>query len=196
MLAKYNGKNQRLRARALWLLGKIPERGSHYVNLAVGDANSQIRETGIRLARQLDIDIVAVVSKVARDKNPAVRREALVALHGIAGPEADQLWAVMASQHDGHDRWYLETLGVGAADHWDTRFAAWLKVIDGKWRTPAGRDIVCRSRAVAAAALLADILLDEDTPEEEHPRYLRAFDYHTGPAKDAALEKILLGQLR
>ena len=49
---------------------------------------------------------------------------------------------------------------------------------------------------VAAAALLADILLDEDTPEEEHPRYLRAFDYHTGPAKDAALEKILLGQLR
>jgi putative membrane-bound dehydrogenase-like protein len=196
LLAKYNGKDQRLRARALWLLGKIPERGSHYVNLAVGDANSEIRETGIRLARQLEIDIVAVVSKVARDENPAVRREALVALHGIAGAEADQLWAVMASQHDGHDRWYLETLGVGAADHWDTRFAAWLKVIDGKWRTPAGRDIVWRSRAVAAAAMLADILLDEDTPEEEHPRYLRAFDYHTGPAKDAALEKILLGQLR
>ncbi len=44
--------------------------------------------------------------------------------------------------------------------------------------------------------MLADILLDEDTPEEEHPRYLRAFDYHQGPAKDAALEKILLGQLR
>jgi putative membrane-bound dehydrogenase-like protein len=196
LLALYNGKDQRLRARALWLLGKIPNRGDHYVNLAIGDANSEIRETGIRLARQLDIDIIAVVSKVVRDEDSAVRREALVALHGIAGADADNLWGIMASQHDGQDRWYLETLGVGAADHWDTRFAAWLKVIDGKWRSPSGRDIVWRSRASAATALLADILLDEDTPKEEHPRYLRAFDYHDGPAKDAALEKILLGQLR
>jgi hypothetical protein len=196
LLEMYNGKDQRLRARALWLLGKIPKRGLHYVILAIRDASPQIRETGIRLARQLDVNIVDVVSKVASDESAAVRREALVALHGVEGAAADQLWAVMASQHNGHDRWYLETLGVGAADHWDSRFAAWLKVIDGKWRTPAGRDIVWRSRAAAAAAMLADILLDEDTPEEAHPRYLRAFDYHKGPAKDAALEKILLGQLR
>ncbi|MBT7253518.1 MAG: hypothetical protein HN882_00820 [Planctomycetaceae bacterium] len=53
-----------------------------------------------------------------------------------------------------------------------------------------------RSRAKAAASMLADILLDDDTPEKEMPRYLRALDYHTGPARDAALEKILLGQLR
>ena len=195
LLELYNGEDQRLRARALWLLGKIDERGSHYVTLALGDSDPQIRETGIRLARQIDIDIVDVVRKVARDDSAAVRREALVALHGVKGAAADQLWAVMASQHDGNDRWYLEALGVGAADHWDDRFGAWLKVIDGKWRTSAGRDIVWRSRATAAAAMLADILLDNDTPKEDHPRYLRAFDYHKGPAKEAALEKILLGQL-
>ncbi|MBT7917658.1 MAG: DUF1080 domain-containing protein [Planctomycetaceae bacterium] len=196
LLTLYNGTDQRLRARALWLLGKIPERGMHYVSLAVGDPNPQIRETGIRLARQLEVDIVEVVSKVANDKNASVRREALVALHGVVGVEADQLWAVMARQHDGQDRWYLEALGVGAEDHWDSRFEAWLKVVDGKWRTPAGHDIVWRSRAKAAASMLADILLDDDTPEKEMPRYLRALDYHTGPARDAALEKILLGQLR
>lgn len=196
LLGLYNGKDQRLRARALWLLGKIPGRGSHYVNLAVNDAVSEIRETGVRLARQLELDILTVVRKVVWDESSAVRREALVALHGIAGPAADQLWAVMASQHDGRDRWYLESLGVAAAGQWDTRFAAWLRTINGNWRTPAGRDIVWRSRASAATALLADILLDEDTPEKDHPRYLRAFDYHNGPAKDAALEKILLGQLR
>ena len=164
--------------------------------MAITDPNPLIRETGIRLARQLDINIVSIITKVARDSNPAVRREALVALHGVAGVEADNLWAIMASQHDGKDRWYLEALGVAAAGHWDTRFAAWLKVVEGKWNTAAGRDIVWRSRAEAAATLLADILLDDATPEKDHPRYLRAFDYHKGPAKDAALEKILLGQLR
>ena len=195
LLAKYNGEDQRLRARALWLLGKIDQRGSHYVSLALGDSNPLIRETGIRLARQIDVNIVDVVGKVASDEIASVRREALVALHGVKGPVADQLWAIMAAQHEGHDRWYLEALGVGAANLWDDRFAAWLKVIDGKWRTAGGRDIVWRSRATAAASMLADILLDNDTPKEEHPRYLRAFDYHKGPAKEAALEKILLGQL-
>ena len=196
LLEMYNGKDQRLRARALWLLGKIAKRGLHYVILAIRDANPQIRETGIRLARQLDVNIVDVVSKVASDESAAVRREALVALHGVEGAAVDQLWAVMAMQHDGRDRWYLESLGVGAAGNWDKRFAAWLKVVGEKWRTPAGRDIVWRSRASAAASMLADILLDDNTPDEDHPRYLRAFDYHKGPTKDAALEKILLGQLR
>jgi putative membrane-bound dehydrogenase-like protein len=194
LLKMYNGLDQRLRARALWLLGKIPKRGMHYVMLAAGDSNPQIRETGIRLARQLDLNILDVVRKVSADSSASVRREALVALHGVQGPEADQLWAIMAAQHDGADRWYLETIGVGAANHWDSRFTAWLKLINGDWQTPAGRDIVWRSRATAAASMLADILLADNTPEKDHPRYLRAFDYHKGPAKDAALEKILLGQ--
>src|SRR5690606_28084677 len=46
----WTGKNNRLRARALWLLGQIPGKGPEYVQAALGDKQEQIRITGIRLA--------------------------------------------------------------------------------------------------------------------------------------------------
>jgi len=189
----YSAKDPRMRARALWLLAKIDGRGKHYVNLAIGDDHPLIRETGVRIARQLGLDPMEIVSAVVRDTSAGVRREALVSLRHAKGSEADALWTELAIQHDGKDRWYLEALGIAAAGNWDSRFKAWQSKIGDQWNTTAGRDIIWRSRAQAAVDMLADILLDESTPENDHPRYLRAFDYHQGPSKEAALEKILLG---
>ena len=42
-------------------------------------------------------------------------------------PKAAELWADLAVQHDGKDRWYLEALGIGADKQWDLFFSAWLK---------------------------------------------------------------------
>jgi hypothetical protein len=65
--------------------------------------------------------------------------------------------------------------------------------VNEDWSSPAGRDIVWRSRGKQTPALLALIVRDEKTPTETHPRYMRAFDFLTGPEKDKALESILLG---
>ena len=73
----------------------------------------------------------------------------------------------------------------------DTCWAAWLRRVGPKWNTPAGRDIVWRSRAKAAPAYLAKIISDPATPSREKARYLRAFDFHQGPEKNAALKSIL-----
>ena len=54
----------RLRARALWLLGKIDGRGEHFVERALSDSDENIRIVGLRLARQLKLDLPAVVAKV------------------------------------------------------------------------------------------------------------------------------------
>ena len=61
------------------------------------------------------------------------------------------------------------------------------------WSTPAGRDIVWRSRAQRTPELLAKIVTDPKTPVETHPRYMRAFDFLSGPEKEQALKAILLG---
>src|SRR5690606_9944527 len=76
----YADPDPRMRARALWLLGKIPGRGEHYVRLALADEHADIRMTAIRLSRQLDLVPSDVLATVVDDPSPAVRREALIAL--------------------------------------------------------------------------------------------------------------------
>ena len=190
LLGLWGSTNSRHRARALWLLGKIEERGAHYVGLALGDRDANIRIVGIRLARQLGLDVIPLVQRVVRDESPQVRRECLIALRHNKSEKAPGLWAQLAIQHDGKDRWYLEALGIAADKQWDIFFAAWLKSV-GDWNTPAGRDIVWRSRAKAAPALLIQIFLDAKTPAAERARYTRALDFHKGPEKDAALRSLL-----
>ena len=100
-------------------------------------------------------------------------------------------WAQLASKHDGKDRWYLEALGIAADGKWDECLAAWLELAGDQWNTPAGRDIIWRSRAIKTPSYLAKILLDEKLPQEQQPRYFRAFDFLDGPEKDKALESLL-----
>ena len=177
---------------ALWILGKIPGRESHYVNLAIKDENSDIRIVGLRLARQLaEVETISVVSKLTDDPSPQVLRECAIALRHEKTLRAAKLWAELAARHDGKDRWYLEALGLSSDLNADACFDAWLAKVGDKWNTPAGRDIVWRIRAKSAPSYLVKILKDEKLPAEGHPRYVRAFDFHSGPEKDKALESLL-----
>jgi hypothetical protein len=191
LLKLYRSNDARHRARALWLLGKIDGRTEHYVGLAAKDADPAIRVTALRLARRNNSDLVALIKELADDPSPAVRRACAIALTHLKSPAKAELWATLASQHDGRDRWFLEALGIAAASSWEACFAAWLKKIDGKWDTPGGREIIWRSRSVLAPALLAKILKDPKLAERERARYFRALDFHSGPEKEAALKSLL-----
>ena len=181
----------RHRARAFWCLGKIPAADAgEVVERAISDSNSDIRIVGLRLARQADdVDEIEVVKKLMRDSSPQVRRECAIAIRHHTSEDVPAIWATLAEQHDGKDRWYLEALGIAADRNWNACFEAWYKRAGGKIDSAAKKDIVWRSRAPAACALLADIV--KSTPPEEHPRYMRAFDFHEGPEKDKALASIL-----
>ncbi|PQO43694.1 dehydrogenase [Blastopirellula marina] len=169
--------NPRIRARALWLLAKIDGKGPEYVEAALADKDADIRITGLRIARQLKLPLEPLVAKLVNDPSPQVRREAAISLRWADSPDAAKLWAQLAAQHDGEDRWYLEALGIGADLKWDACLDAYLSQVNGKWNTPAGRDIVWRSRASKTPGLLAAILEDPATPYETLPRYFRAFDF-------------------
>ena len=186
------------RARALWLLGKSAGGGQKAVDQALADSDPEVRAMGIRLGRHLvaadaKIDAAAMLKQTAADKSPAVRRECAVAIADLKPENAPQLWAQLAMQHDGTDRWYLEALGIAARGNWDACLAAYLEKVgeDDAVKTAAGRDIIWRSRAKGSPALLAKILKAEDTAEEAKPRYFRAFDFLSGPEKDEALKSLL-----
>jgi len=185
LTALWKGTDQRLRARALHLLTRIDGQAQKWVDAALADDNSDLRITALRIAEQHKLAVAALVAKVVKDAVPAVRRQAAIALYRSKSPDAPKLWAELAAQHDGKDRWYLEALGIGAIGNEDATLAAWLAKVGAQWDTPAGHDVIWRSRGKDAPAHLAKIIAK--VPAAERPRFFRAFDFLVGPEKEAAL---------
>ncbi len=100
------------------------------------------------------------------------------------------IWAQLAAQHDGEDRWYLEALGIGSDLRADECLDAWLKLVGDKWNTPAGRDILWRSRSSKACSYLAKIIVETVNPADQD-RYFRAMDFHNATEVKKALESML-----
>jgi hypothetical protein len=196
LLKLWKGDDARMRARAVHLLARVKGSEKKYVEQAMKDDSTDIRITGLRIARELKLDVIPYLKTLAKDPLPQVRRECAIALRHHQSPEAPKLWAQLASQHDGKDRWYLEALGIGADRQWDKFFAAWLAEVGDKWNTPAGRDIVWRSRGRKAPELLVKIINDKSLSAKERDHYFRAFDFIAGPEKDAALAELAAGALR
>ena len=189
--------NPRLRARALSLLARIPNKGATYLRQALANANSDLRITAIRLCTNLSRtgqfdtqqleDDAQLMRKLLHDPEPQVRREIALSLYGAK--DAAKLWTILAQQHDGKDRWYLEALGIGATGHDEEYFESWLTAVNGNWNTPAGRDLIWRLRTPKVASYLARIL--EDTATENKLRYVRSFDFiPTSPEKTQALVEL------
>ncbi|HZR19140.1 MAG TPA: PVC-type heme-binding CxxCH protein [Verrucomicrobiae bacterium] len=183
-----------MRARALQLLARIPGREQHYLSAALHDANSDLRITALRIARQLRLDVIPMVKTLTHDNSAQVRRECAIALRHNNSPEAAKLWAELALQHDGQDRWYLEALGIGADRQWDPFLDAWLTAVGERWDTAAGRDIIWRSRSKKTPALLVKIIGDKNLTAQAREHYFRSLDFINGPEKEAALVQLLTAQ--
>jgi putative membrane-bound dehydrogenase-like protein len=191
LLELYEDPNPRLRARALWLLGKIEGRGRHYVEKALADSNPDLRITAIRLAKQLTDRPSEWLAEAADDPSPAVRRALAIALRYDESDAMPGLWAKLAAAHDGKDRWYLEALGIGSDVRPDECFAAYVAQVDGRWDTPAGRDIVWRVRASAAAEAMVSLIANPERPLRETERYFRSLEFHDPQVRTAALKRLL-----
>jgi putative heme-binding domain-containing protein len=63
----------------------------------------------------------------------------------------------------------------------------WLEAVGGKYHTSKSRDIAWRSRGQRSPEMLTRIIRDSSTTLEDLPRFLRAFDFLSGPEKEAAL---------
>lgn len=189
----WSDKDDRIRARAFELLARIKGKEQKYLDAALKDKSEDIRCAALRLIRAEQLDAIPAVTKLVDDPSAQVRRECALCLRHSKASEAPALWSKLASKYDGHDRWYLETLGIAADKNEDAYFDAWLASAGDNWNTPAGREIVWRSRAKKTPGLLAKIVSDKATPEADKPRYMRAMDFLKGPEKDAALVEILTG---
>ena len=192
----WNGREPRMRARAVQLLARIKGQDHKYVQLALKEREPDLRITALRIARELKLDVIPYIKQLAKDPSPQVRRECALSLRHNQSPEAPQLWAALAREYDSKDRWYLEALGIAADQQENKFFDTWLAEVGENWNTPAGREIVWRARASKAPPLLAKLITDSKTPEKEREHYLRALDFIKGPEKEAALLEIATAALK
>jgi putative heme-binding domain-containing protein len=184
--------NPRMRARAFWVLIKMKNiHAAQYIQQAIKNNNPDLRITGLRAARELNADVVNIVKALVNDADAQVRRECAIALHHNKSAEAPALWATLAMQHDGKDRWYLEALGIGADKQWTAFFKAYLNQVKDPLQSAASKDIVWRARTDEAVPYLARLASDNNVPVQNRLRYFRAFDFNTGPAKSSYLLKMI-----
>jgi putative membrane-bound dehydrogenase-like protein len=185
--------NPRLRARAMAVSANIPALAVEAIKSGLTDADSDLRVAAVRLSSTLSRygvldtspleNTPGLAQKLIQDPSAQVRRE--IALTLYAGKQIAPMWAALARQYDGQDRWYIEALGIGAAGNDDACFDAWLSAIGGEtgpWNNAAGRDIIWRLRGTKTAHYLARILSDPSVSAEDAPKFLRAFDFI--PAND------------
>jgi putative membrane-bound dehydrogenase-like protein len=191
-------ENPRLRARALWLLGKNHEGGEKAVATAISDSDANIRILGLRLARQLGVDLIPIVKQLVHDPSAQVRRECAITLRFDHSSDKANLWARLALQHNGEDRWYLEALGISADLDWDACLNALMDQVNagGEKAFPGKKtwlDIVWRSRGSQTAELLAMQIGTGNAPNEDLPRFMRAFDFQKSDNKESVLFNLAFG---
>jgi putative membrane-bound dehydrogenase-like protein len=195
-LFKDKNADYRMRARALWILSKWPATSKENIDLAIKDSNPDMRIAGLRAASESkEVDVIGYLQLLVKDKEPQVRRECALILHHNKSQASPALWAELARQYDGKDRWYLEALGIGADEQWDSFFNAW-KASAGSdpIATQAGKDIVWRSRGKEYLPLLASLAGDPKVALKSRLRYFRAFDFNPAAnEKSLALLKIMKG---
>jgi putative membrane-bound dehydrogenase-like protein len=186
LLKAFDGATEpRLRARLAWAAGMLPGQADAWITKLASDPDENLRSVAIRLTRRVKGDVVARAVAAADDPSPAVRREAALALRGVTGDEADRAWARLAMRHTAGDRWGVEALGIGAdavtgfkwPSPWDVRLGAWLAAVNGNWKTPAGREIVWRSRAATTPAMLCEAIAEPSTTTNESLALLRSLDF-------------------
>lgn len=185
----YASDNSRYRARALWLLAQLPD-GDRYLTNALKDKDEDIRITAIRAAKEKGMEPADLL---VSDPSAAVRRQALLSLYHSNNPRMAETWARLATQYDGNDRWYLEALGIGADQNWDTCFRAWRKLTAGQPLSKAAKDIIWRARTADALPLLAAIIQDGSNTPFENKRYFRAFDFYPSAQSTPVLLSLLHG---
>jgi len=185
----WNSSNPRYRARALWLLANIKGVGSKYVYNALEDKDDDIKITGIRMARELNLDINASLAKLSINTSAQVRREVAIALYHSKNKNAADIWNNLIAGYDGKDRWYLEALGISADNQWDKFLDKYLTTHKEYWNGPSGYDIIWRSRSNETPSKLAEII--PKVSPQERLRYFRAFDFQNEPNKSKALISLL-----
>lgn len=164
----------RLTARHLWVLAQQGEAGCALVRPWLEHENPQLVITAYRALRHAaGRTPVELAAKLASAASPAIRREVALSLREVPFAEAAPLLVPLVAGYDGHDRYYLEALGIACTGK---ETGAYRDLVANQYGEPAAWDRRAKNLAwrlhppEAIAAL--DICLRAQRPPIDEFRHL------------------------
>ena len=109
-----SAENPYHRARAIWLMAQLGEKGETEVKKLLDSPQANERLVAFRALRSVGKANQAVLEKMAKDPDVAVRREVGIALRDVPFSEAKTSLAQLVKTYDGKDPWLLEAIGTAA----------------------------------------------------------------------------------
>jgi putative heme-binding domain-containing protein len=106
--------NPYMRGRAIHLLYQLGGKGVAAAGLPENQADAQLKIAAFRALRRASRPFFDSASALAKDADPAVRREAALAMRDQPFEVAKHVLVDVAKGYDGKDRSYLEAFGTGA----------------------------------------------------------------------------------
>jgi putative membrane-bound dehydrogenase-like protein len=103
-----------IRGRAIYLLYQLGPEGRQRAGTPESQTDPALRIAAYRAMRRAGLDVVPVASRLARDKDPGVRRDVALSMRDQPAATALNILVDVARGYDGKDRSYLEALGTGA----------------------------------------------------------------------------------
>jgi putative membrane-bound dehydrogenase-like protein len=162
LLELWKSPNPLFRARALWILARLPE-GQSTLEEALHNPDVNLRVAALRAARQNKRDLSAIARSMLDDPHPFVARELCLAMtyeptakalpilvaladkvqppcppNEIATKDFDE--QEKARQERVVNKWYLEALGIGCIGREKEVYEAWQK--EGKTRDSKVADVL------------------------------------------------------
>jgi len=113
-----------VRARALWLLDRMGGAARQHVVAELKNSDSTWRALAVRILRRHGGEFAEVILARAADDSPEVRREVLLAIPKIPGPQSLAALVKLAEAYTGDDRYELEALNIAAAGRKPELYAA------------------------------------------------------------------------
>ncbi len=101
------------RARAIWLMAQLGEKGKTEVVRLLDSPTPSDRLTAFRALRAVN-QHVDFTPKMAKDPDPAVRREVGISLRDLPFAAAKESITSLINSYDGKDPWVLEAIGTAA----------------------------------------------------------------------------------
>ena len=101
------------RARAIWLMAQLGEKGKAEVKKLLDSPQADERLVAFRALRSVNA-ANDYLEKMAKDPDAAVRREVGIAMRDLPFSEAKPAIAQLIKSYDGQDPWLLEAIGTAA----------------------------------------------------------------------------------
>jgi putative membrane-bound dehydrogenase-like protein len=175
--------NPFIKARAVWLLAQLGENGKKEVENILSNPDEELRVTAFRSLRQVASNILPYAKQLCTDPSGFVRREVAVALRDTPFQKKKEILLSLASNYDGEDRWYLESLGSAM----DTDAGKWYEEIKlllaknnteppSQWKKTMA-DFAWRLHPINAVNDIVQRAKDSSLSDEERKRMITALAF-------------------